>query len=94
MPRYQPSCKTYGLPTSDAESEKRGGQLYENLFFRPVALREATKSQLKEAIYTGMVEFMLNDNEWGACSSNCRIELGGIHQVKIILDYRFLVFHQ
>ena len=58
-------AKTYGLPTSDAESEKRGGQLYENLFFRPVALREATKSQLKEAIYTGMVEFMLNDTEWG-----------------------------
>ena len=58
-------AKTYGLPTSDAESEKRGGQLYENLFFRPVALKEATKSQLKEAIYTGMVEFMLNDTEWG-----------------------------
>ncbi|CKH71514.1 choline binding protein Cbp14 [Streptococcus pneumoniae] len=71
-------AKTYGLPTSDAESEKRGGQLYENLFFRPVALREATKSQLKEAIYTGMVEFMLNDTEWGHAQAIAGLNWGNL----------------
>ena len=58
-------AREYGLSTTSSEEEKRGLQNYENLAAQIPSLRSATKSQLKEAIYTGMVEFMLNDTEWG-----------------------------
>ena len=58
-------AREYGLSTTSSEEEKRGLQNYENLAAQIPSLRSATKSQLKEGIYTGMVEFMLNDTEWG-----------------------------
>ncbi|CGE80323.1 choline binding protein [Streptococcus pneumoniae] len=57
-------AREYGLPTTNSEEEKKGEQNYENLAAQIPSLKSATKSQLKEAIYTGMVEFMLNDTEW------------------------------
>ena len=57
-------AREYGLPTSNAESELKGGQNYENLASRLPGFKTATKSQLKEAIYDGMVEFMVGGTEW------------------------------
>ena len=57
-------AREYGLSTTSSEEEKRGLQNYENLAAQIPSLKSATKSQLKEAIYTGMIEFMLNDTEW------------------------------
>ncbi len=61
-------AKEYGLKTTDSESEKRGQQFYENLFsgFSPNFSKRgwATKQDLKEQIYQGLLGMLYNGVEY------------------------------
>ncbi|VOG29772.1 choline binding protein [Streptococcus pneumoniae] len=72
-------AREYGLPTTNSEEEKKGEQNYENLASRLPGFKTATKSQLKEAIYIGMIEFMFNDTEWMHAQSIAGLNWGNVN---------------
>ena len=57
-------AREYGLPTTTLKEEQDGGQYYENYFGYGLNRKNVTYTELKEEVYKGIVQFMLNGWEW------------------------------
>ncbi len=80
-------AREYGLPTTTLKEEQDGGQYYENYFGYGLNRKNVTYTELKEEVYNGIVEFMLNGWEWLHAQSIAGINYGTPNEEYFGLDF-------
>lgn len=80
-------AREYGLPTTTLKEEQDGGQYYENYFGYGLNRKNVTYTELKEEVYKGIVQFMLNGWEWLHAQSIAGINYGTPDEEYFGLDF-------
>lgn len=80
-------AREYGLPTTTLKEEQDGGQYYENYFGYGLNRKNVTYTELKEEVYKGIVQFMLNGWEWLHAQSIAGISYGTPDEEYFGLDF-------
>ena len=80
-------AREYGLPTTTLKEEQEGGQYYENYFGYGLNRKNVTYTELKEEVYKGIVQFMLNGWEWLHAQSIAGINYGTPDEEYFGLDF-------
>ena len=80
-------AREYGLQTTSLKEEAEGGQYYENYFGYSLNGKNVTYPELKEEVYKGIVEFMLNGYEWLHAQSIAGINWGQPDEEYFGLDF-------
>ena len=80
-------AREYGLPTTTLKEEQDGGQYYENYFGYGLNRKNVTYTELKEEVYKGIVQFMLNGWEWLHAQSIAGINYGTLDEEYFGLDF-------
>ena len=80
-------AREYGLPTTTLKEEQDGGQYYENYFGYGLNRKNVTYTELKEEVYKGIVQFMLNGWEWLHAQSIAGINWGQPDEEYFGLDF-------
>lgn len=80
-------AREYGLSTTTLKEEQDGGQYYENYFGYGLNRKNVTYTELKEEVYKGIVQFMLNGWEWLHAQSIAGINYGTPDEEYFGLDF-------
>ena len=80
-------AREYGLPTTTLKEEQDGGQYYENYFGYGLNRKNVTYTELKEEVYNGIIQFMLNGWEWLHAQSIAGINYGTPNEEYFGLDF-------